>query len=125
MGALLTHHPDAVLRVEPRVYHDLPGAFDIDVTHEDIRLGLGGQATMCAVARAAKRVLGFDQDSNDVTVCDSEVTVWNGAEFAGYDLGDEAAAWIARFDLSDLSWVAPVRPTTFRAVRLPGPRDSE
>lgn len=114
MVSLLTRHPDAVTveRTAPRTYRKLPVAFDVSATDEDIKLGIRGQATMCALARAACRALDIDVRENHVTVCDGMLTVWDGVHFADYDLGSEAQDWTENFDLE-----FPVHPVTFRAVR--------
>lgn len=115
MVTLLTRHPDAVLteRTEPRTYREFPVAFDLGATYEDIRLGVQAQATTCALARAAKRTLGLDDDTLGVTVCEGELHVWNGAFYVEYDLGAESINWTERFDLG-----LPVQPVTFRAVKV-------
>lgn len=100
---------NAILTRPPVV--GLPTAFDLVATDEDIRLGTPGSATMCALARAAKRQLGLSDDPTCVTVCAGEMSVWNGWEFADYDIGVEAQMWTDDYDTG-----FPVRPATFHAV---------
>lgn len=82
---------------------DLP-TYIIEVTPDDIRFGLPGIASNCAVARAVRRVTGYEAD-----VEGDAITLWPTNEAHIDYLGPSwLNSWVDRFDHHDT-----VDPITF------------
>lgn len=86
---------------------EAPMRIKIEVLANDIKLGKQGSPSTCAIARAAKRIMGdHPQVSDDLTVEISN-------EYYHYKLSKKADAFIDKFDNNK----ADVKPFSFIAIR--------
>jgi hypothetical protein len=101
-----------------------PAELVIEVTADDIRLGVPGNVCRCPVAIAAVRALGGDwagylaveEDIDEVLQVSLYASSRAVDPYAAYPLPDDAAHFVGRFDDGE-----PVEPLTFTARRIGGP----
>ena len=93
-----------------------PAELVISVTQEDIAAGKPGEACLCPIARAVARLLAADLSEEPAVVGPSVLlAVMAGDDTTTqYDLPEEAATFIGRFDNGHT-----VKPFTFTARLAP------
>lgn len=86
---------------------EAPTKVKIEVTANDIKLGMQGLPHTCAIARAVKRIMG------DHPSVSSDIGITINKEYYVYSIPKKAERFIDKFDENKSS----VKPFTFIAIR--------